>query len=513
MLLLCDSCDTPYHTHCIGLDCIPRGHWFCLECSHDAAALLEAEVADPDAGLFRLAGSSDRRSDYLPRTQATMRRARQRARSDEWQGAWGQIAGHVFDALDIDLDNHDDDEALQNYRQSQRRRERERQAYQRWQQRLNIASRLGAHDVFANNLPRALAQQAQQTPPPPQETPEEKEAWGALEKAMEADVPNGTTPPNRRKRKSSSVTASPREPAPEPERRLKRPRTRRAPQASETAEASSSHQHQNGTASSAAPMRIHEAHHQTPHDAAPDTGAPGVTAPSFLSSLLREVEMTQPSDDENVRAVLGTSKAPVEHSSPATSPSPSGYSSPRALSATPPPRNMNERPGSPLTLTSRIEPIYPRANFPPTRNGSDSSDSESRSRPQTRPSRQNSHGHSPEVHSPELRRPRPRRQHPGDAHARHGVGSPDSSPTRASPTRTTLSLGTKEAISAIIKAALKPHYRSGHINTDQYTAINRDLSRKLYTEVSDVGLDDNTKRRCETLASEEVARAVADLRV
>ncbi|KAI0861020.1 hypothetical protein F4860DRAFT_185234 [Xylaria cubensis] len=491
VLLLCDSCDAPYHTYCVGLDTVPRGHWFCLECSEAAAELLAAELDDPDIGPAGLAGLSDRRSDYLPRTQATMRRARQRARSDEWQGAWGQITGRVWDALNIDLDNHEDDEALHHYRRSQQRSERERREYQRWQQRLNIASRLGAHDVFAENLPIGLSQQVARQPPPqlppPQETREERQAWGALEKAMEAETPIPSSPTNHRKRKSRSVTASPIEPPP-PERKLKRPRTRRVPTQSE---ASSSNQTpaQNVESTPVGPLSNGRAH-------SPVHNPEG---PSFLSSLLKEVEMSTSSDDENIRALFATAKSNTEPHSPVTSPSPSGYSSPRALSMTPPPRGINDRPGSPLSLSSRIEPIYPPANYIASRDG-EHSDSESRSRQQQH---QQSNGTSITL---EIRQPRPRRHRSADISS-NLVHSPDASPTRAN-----LPFEMKESISGIVKNALKPHWKSGQLTADQYASINRDLSHRLYKEVSEIELDDQARVRFEKIATKEVAQAVADIK-
>ncbi|KAI1485015.1 hypothetical protein F5X96DRAFT_675045 [Biscogniauxia mediterranea] len=485
VLLLCDNCDAPYHTYCVGLDSVPRGHWFCIECSETAAGLLAEEIYDPDVTTGGLAGFSDGRSDYLPRTQASMRRARQRARSDEWQGAWGQITGRVWDALNIDLDNHDDDEALRNYRRSQQRRERERREYQRWQQRLSIASRLGARDVFVSNLPTVLSHRVvQPTPPPPQETTEEKQAWGALEKAMEAEAPVQTSP-NHRKRKSRSVTASPVEPPQQPERRLKRPRTRRVPA------------HSEASSSRAAPRA------DPPSDAssAPTAAVPSQLQtsqpPSFLLSLLKEVEMSTPPEDENIQALFATPKPTADPSSPITSPSPSAHSSPRAISTTPPPRGINDRPGSPLSLSSWIEPIYPPANYITNRNGGDHSDSESAPR---------QHQANGAARSPEIRQPRPRRQQSTN------IQTNLSGPRDGSPIRVTLPFEMKESISSIVKDALKPHWKSGHITADQYASINRDLSHKLYKEVSESTLNDKDRNRFEKIATKEVARAVADLK-
>ncbi|KAI2613295.1 hypothetical protein GGR54DRAFT_331532 [Hypoxylon sp. NC1633] len=490
VLLLCDSCDAPYHTYCVGLDSVPRGHWFCLECTDTGAELLAAELQDGDEMGDAFSGSN---SGYLPRTQATMRRARQQARSNDWQGAWGQIAGRVWDALNLDLDNHDDDEVLQTFRRSQQQMERDRREYQRWQQRLNIASRLGARDVFAHNISNVLPQSVveQPPPPPPQETADERQAWGALERAMEAG--NSSRPsPNHRKRKSRSVTASPVEPPQQPERKLKRPRTRRAPT---TGEASSS-TWRSAETSQPAPDGPNS---NSPAAAQPSNGE----APSFLSSLLKEVELTTPSDDETVRTLFSTSRLPADASSPASSPSPSAYSSPRALSTTPPPRGINDRPVSPHTLSSHIEPIYPPANFPPARYHSDNSDSESGSRRHVH----RYHNNRPRNGAPELQQPRPRRQ-PSSSITKRLSLSQDSSPNRA-----VLPFEMKESISGIVKDALKPHWKSGHITADQYASINRDLSHKLYKEVSDDSLNEDARQRFEKIATKEVARAVADLKV
>ncbi|KAI0122616.1 hypothetical protein F4814DRAFT_458255 [Daldinia grandis] len=487
VLLLCDNCDAPYHTYCVGLDNVPRGHWFCLECSDTGADLLATELQDADdteAGLF------DGNSNFLPRTQASMRRARQQARSNEWQGAWGQIAGRVWDALSLDLDNHDDDEAMRNFRRSQQRLEREQRDHQRWQQRFNIASRLGAHDVFISNISNVVpVQQSPPPPPPPQETAEEKQAWGALEKAMEATNPNRPTS-SHRKRKSRSVTASPIEPPQQPERKLKRPRTRRAPTVGEA------------SSSSRPPMQTNQ-----PVSDGLDSNPASVQfsngeAPSFLSSLLKEVEMSAPSDDENVRPLFTFSKPIPDPSSPASSPSPSTFSSPRALSTTPPPRAINDRPGSPLSLSSHIEPIYPPTNFLANRGSGDHSDSDSGSRRRThRPQNNRASGSCPEI-----RQPRPQRRQPTPANG-YLLRSQDTSPTRGA-----LPFQMKESISGIVKDALKPHWKSGHITADQYASINRDLSHKLYKEVSDDSLDEDARQRFEKIATKEVAKAIADLK-
>ncbi|KAK0646233.1 hypothetical protein B0T16DRAFT_390704 [Cercophora newfieldiana] len=492
ILLLCDGCDTPYHTHCIGLDSVPFGPWFCMECV-DALGL---ERPDPPSPLPENQDARERLY-YFPRTQATMRRARQRARSDEWQGAWGRIAGRIWDALSIDLDYQDDDDQVvfEGLRRSQQIRERERLEHERWQQRLNIASRMGAREVFARNIPSVLARAAPASRPPPQEPREVQMAWGALERARDGE---------NRKRKSRSATAEPSEPQHEPERKLKRPRTRRLPP------------HQNGessaTASNSAPSlppnqpdTTNAPAPPTPAPAGPSTAA-AEPAPSFLSSLLREVEMSTPSDEERVQALYGRVPGANDVSSPAVG-SPS-----RASSITPPPIHAG-RPSSPptMTLSSRIEPIYPPANYSPTRSSSPNKHNSRSSSPSKRPAvesrsspensdserRGRSHAHS------ELRQPRPRRTQP--------IVPPRSE--NVSPVRSPLPLEVKENISSIVRSALKPHWKSSKLTAEQYAAINRDISRRIYEQVQDpTSVGDDARQNWEMMATQEVARAVADLR-
>ncbi|GKT88500.1 PHD-finger domain-containing protein [Colletotrichum tofieldiae] len=195
--------------------------------------------------------------------------------------------------------------------------------------------------------------------------------------------------------------------------------------------------------------------------------------------------MSTPSDDETVRNYFGT-RSGVDPSSPVTSPSPSSRNSPRALSLTPPP---HPRPSSPtLSLSSYVEPRFPKANYSPTRNTGDSSDSDSRS------------------NGAEIRQPRPQRpnrQRPNFSR------SQDSSPTRPA----AIPFETKERISGIVRAALKPHWRAQELTSEQYANINRDVSRKLYEGLRDLQtLDEDAKKAWEKIASTEVARAVEELK-
>ena len=70
----------------------------------------------------------------------------------------------------------------------------------------------------------------------------------------------------------------------------------------------------------------------------------------------------------------------------------------------------------------------------------------------------------------------------------------------------------KENISSIVRSALNPHWKSSQLTADQYAAINREVSRKLYDEVPNPAVVGSEMRRIwEQKASREVARAVAEL--
>lgn len=481
VLLLCDSCNIPYHTYCIGLEDVPEGAWFCMECA-DRNGIALQQISAANSRAARARNQSRRRNGFFPRTQASMRNERTRARTDQWLGAWGQFSSHVHGALGIDLDSNDDeDDGFRAYRRSQQARENERREWQRWQQRLNIASRVGARDVFARNIQDVVAPASRQGTPGAPETREERQAWRAFDRAREST-------PSGRKRKSRSITASPVEPVPEPSRPLKRPRTRRINNQADlgsskaASAASSGHPTERGGGPSEA---------RSPLGLSPPAAEEG---PSFLSSLLKEVEQSGPSDDETVRGLFELPPT-VGPSSPVTSPSVSAHNSPRALSLTPPPaplvhaiaRSASRSPV--LSLSSHIEPKYPPANYSPTRSNGESSDSENR------PQQRNG--------SPELRQPRPRRQ----LEVRLSR-SQDSSPTRKM-----LPLEVKESISQVVRTALKPHWKSSQLSRDQYESINRSVSHKIYEEVSDPSaVNNDAKRQWEKIATAEVARAVEELK-
>ncbi|EPE28810.1 FYVE/PHD zinc finger [Glarea lozoyensis ATCC 20868] len=465
VLLLCDACNAPYHTYCVGLSSVPSGQWFCMECQDDgteARALEMRSLMPPTRGV---------------RTQEGARRNRRRIREDHWVGAWSRFSNRVQDVMGIDLDFEDEEDSnMVTYRQLQRRTSSRAREFEQWQQRVNIATRQGgqgARRVFQAVAPPIRTR----SPPTPVETREETLAWGAFDRSREMD---GGAPRASRKRKSrsgrTSATASPIEGSStahrEPERKLKRPRTRRVLEG----EPSSSRQPsrpQTRPASRVSPNR--------------PTSRNG-DGPSFLTSLLREVER---SDDDTSRPLFSgmsgsdghrVTSPSIEHSSPAASPTSSTAHTPRALSTTPPPQ-LAKRHASPRPMTSHVDPVYPKPDYSPNRSPGE-------------PSREMQRPISP---STEIRQPRPRRQKSRPlALAR----SPETSPARK-----TMSAEVKDGINRIVKYALTPHWKSGGLTKEQYVDINRDVSRKLYEIVADKDLSAE-KEHWEMVATNEVAKAV-----
>jgi hypothetical protein len=453
VLLLCDHCDAAYHTHCVGLDGVPEGNWFCMECSANG----EYERAILDA---------PRRSQFQPRTTGSQRLLRDSLRSNNWFGPWTAFSNRVHQSVGLDLDFADmDDTPMISYRElTLRRRSIAEQV--RLAERRNVRGFNPRRQDSGATSP-ARSHRRVSTPPRPAPSAEETDAWGALERAKEADAVN----PASGKRKAKSRTATP-EPTQEPERKLKRPRTRRV--LDTPGPSTSGSTTQNIRSDTTQPM--------SPVNNITDSNE----GPSFLSSLLREVEAA-PSDDESSRylsteALAGPSRVtspPIPYS-PISSPSPvsSAYHTPRAMSITPPP-HITQRAGSPLPRTSRIIPNFPPADYP------------ERPVPIAR-----EEPISPQL---EIRQPRPR-QRPVQL-----ARSPD-----ASPVRETLSIEAKEGINKIVKSALGPHWKSCKVTKDQYITINRDVSRKLYEMVADSDIL-RERSKWENIASAEVAMAVGFL--
>ncbi|KAF2456373.1 hypothetical protein BDY21DRAFT_305402 [Lineolata rhizophorae] len=471
-LMSCDGCDASCHAFCAGLDEVPQGPWFCQTCLDEQPRRLTEMAPAPSAR----------------RTHRTRANAQQGGSSVAWARIWRQVQNRIHLDLDFPFDDDDHQSAATTTRTDAHRRELDE-----WNRRLNIAERQGGGRRFREAAAALEHQRPHPRPEPNPESQDELRAWNAFEKAKEV----GDNARGSRKRKSTPT--SPADPAPEPERKLKRPRLRRAAEpAAEQGEPSSE------------VARMPTSTIRRPSPRRPtipaDASAPG---PSFLQSLLNEVEGAPSSGlngsglrDSTMQHQSDRAYSP-RNSSPEASPSGSNHATPRGM--TPPPLSL-ARPSSPL-LSSTISPIYPRVgDFAPFSPAED-----------PRGDAQDEAAH----HEPsELERARSRKLRPST----HGNNaSPPSSPPRskdASPTRgpssSSLSYSTKSEIQRMVKTALKPLYQKKEVDKDEYTDVCRDVSRKLYEKVGEVGsgalADAREREKWQRTANGEVESAVKDLK-
>ena len=460
ILLACDGCDAYYHTYCVGLESVPAGHWFCENCQTNRAI---ESVCPPDWSQ-----SIPARAHHPPdrRTRGQVRRIRNRnqATSSNWARVWQS----VWDNLNLDLDFPFDDGSDGAHVNRSTRATSQRREFREWERRLQVAERQGGANRFRDTASTLLDLHARREQPEEQdpESQEELRAWNAFEKAKEIDA----DPNPKRKRRSATTSPSDAEPVPEPERPLKRPRTRRNLDHIDTTSNDSRRTSAAGPSSSR------------------QTSLQNGNGPSFLQSMLREIETSSAPDDSTnqmrIPQHIATNHSSPQPSSPGASPTASNHPTPRAGSTTPTPVN-GTRPGSPLSLTSKVEPIYPPAEYSPNRSPPETSASPIHPRfHHKRQSRPLNQGSSPPARSP------------------------DTSPTRAN-----MPFSTKADLQKMVSTALKPHYQSNTVSKDQYTDINRHVSRMLYDLVGDsANLDDGEAREgWERKAVDEVAKAVRSL--
>lgn len=83
------------------------------------------------------------------------------------------------------------------------------------------------------------------------------------------------------------------------------------------------------------------------------------------------------------------------------------------------------------------------------------------------------------------------------------------SPSRA------LSYPAKQEVQRMVKLALGARYRDKEISKEQYTDINRDVSRKLYELVNSATAlaDQEERERLQSVANDEVQKAITALAV
>ena len=474
VLMECDGCNTYYHTYCVGLDSVPAAQWFCDNCQATRAI----ESVSPDEQrrratvqpATRIQNETPSRLRTERRTRGQQRRMRNRAQATS--SNWARVWQSVWDNLNLDLDfPFDEDNGASRELDRATRATSQRREFLEWERRLQVAERQGGANRFRETaaLLDLNAHSRERPVDPEPESREEILAWNAFEKAKEIEL--DPTP----KRKRKSATTSPVEPTIEPtteaDRPLKRPRTRRNLDHVETS-STASHTSRRDSGEGPSSSRI----------PATQNGA----GPSFLQSMLKEIE-TSNAPDENagqtrLPLALGTNHSSPRPSSPGLSPTTSNHATPRPGSITPPPQ-IAPRPGSPLSLTSKVEPIFPPAEFSPNRS----------------PSEPSTLAH---------RNQKPRQSRP----LKQGSSPPASRSQDTSPARANMPFSTKTDLQRMVSSALKPHYQNNSVNKDQYTDINRNVSHMLYDRYGQLGtIDGDSREGWERLASDEVAKAVKEL--
>jgi hypothetical protein len=466
-LMYCHSCEQLSHVFCAGLDRMPsRGAWYCQSCMEnglvESAAMRRPAPRGPAAWI-----------------NGRSRVPRHNRAPDEWVGVWQS----VWNRLQFDIEfPFEDEEQSENQSEVLRRENHE------WDRRFELARQMGAGTRFraaadnvhsrrrgSNRSSRPTNRALHREPPKPRdpESQEEIRAWNQFEKAREqlaqdegntAPSTTSTTTSRRggRKRKSNDSPQSPTESEPreqQPERKLKRPRTRL--------------RFDNGESSSTAARRNTLVSHNGPTMASSPPAmqnGEGSTVPGFLQSLLQEVEVDRFAEREKEIAAPQPRRVIVERACSPTSPGLSPIYQKSQGMSTPPPLNLT-RSKSPAQQDPQQSPTY--SPYSPA-------DDE-------RPNRRTIPHRSAGLSSP------PR--------------SKDSSPSRPS-----LSYSTKAELQRMVTAVLKPIYLKKEVTKEQYTEINRDVSRLLYDKVGEAGagalVDHDTREKWQQMAGAEVQNAI-----
>ncbi|KAF2763693.1 hypothetical protein EJ03DRAFT_356420 [Teratosphaeria nubilosa] len=408
----------------------------------------------------------------LEATNATRRNPRRRAhaprgtaRPSRNERMWARVWSEVSRRLDLDLDFPFDEER-------EERTPVQRNELHQWQHRLQVANANASgaterlRNIAAAQLSNAIRPRRPSQPEP--ESQEELRAWNAFDKAREShDAPAQV---KRRKRKATASPASPRESDPAEQPQLKRPRLRRPPNAIEAHPVAES-----STSAANAALNAQRAEERS----------------TFLSSLLKDVETKPSSAGSPGASEQYNGQYSLRDPSLMNSPPSSGHTTPRE-SPSPPPLRPISPPlaGTILPISSPTAPNF--SPYSPT-------------------TAEDQH----QVNGLQLRG-RQRRRSPDSSSDVEAVRRPNGRPTSTSPSspiRASLSYSAKQEIQRMVKVALRPRYTDKEISKDQYTGINRDVSRRLYDMVGNASaLTDQAEReRWQTVAAEEVKQAVAAL--
>ncbi|KPI37083.1 PHD and RING finger domain-containing protein [Cyphellophora attinorum] len=503
VLMFCDGCEILCHTYCAGLDEVPYGAWFCETCDQE-----QGYMPRPTGRRSRGAQAVRQRTRGRQRRQRTLQVGQDQNWNAVWQSVWSRLN------LDLDFPFDDDDTSASYIRRCrQRSAAHDRSALAAWQSRLRVAELQGAGNRFREIEPNLIAvSRGSRSTPAPEQDSEEALAWSAFDAARASPGPSTS----RRTRKRKSPTASPVQDEPEATQAV--PKRRRTSASITPAPPSSRGRVRSSPRSPVAnqPTQI------------------SAVGPSFLQSLLQEVEdsstTTATALNPAMRRAMRAAGSPpaTDHSSPrpsspSGSPLPSNHSSPRAMSPSPPP---GHRSISPSTLSSSIQPIYAE----PERPGSPPPRGRPVATPRPRAARSNSEtdvahpvprlgvrttalansdSDSASTLAPPTRR-RPQNHTPIQTSENK---KQDVSASAMSPTRATMSLEAKSDIQKLVSSALKPLYNEAKITKDEYTTINRDVSRLLYDRIGDLEhLQDEQRQEWEKVAGEEVGRALVALK-
>ncbi|KEF56688.1 uncharacterized protein A1O9_06877 [Exophiala aquamarina CBS 119918] len=497
VLMYCDGCQKLWHTYCVDLQEVPYGAWFCDNCR-------AAREVNPRSRSTRSSRLSRRRTRGQQRRQRGTQTANDLSWNQVWQTVWSRIN------LDLDFPYEDDESSATYFRRHRQHSQSSRQTHEAWRRRMQVAELNGAGHRFREtepNLPSSPGGDStpqnrtlRSSPLPPTEDADELLAWNAFEQARAS-----SNEPNSSRKKRKSRTASPTETDDQSAPVIKRRRVSR-----------SSQNNAEPTVSSAMASRPQA--RPSSRLASPTSRRQPIIesgAPSFLQSLLQEVEDSSSSThnlSHHRPSPRPAGSPPAEQnsprpSSPALSPLPSNHSSPRATSATPPPLAAL-RPGSPTGLSSSIQPVFPSTEYSPLRPNSPDSSSPKvldATSPRSNPPKSVQPSVTP------LAQPRPRSRIPQILNTSTSPIQPI--PRDNSPTRANMSLSAKEDVQRLVAAALKPHYNDQKITKDEYTNINRDISRMLYDKIGDLGaLDLEGRAKWEKVAGEEVSKAVSALK-
>lgn len=453
VMLLCDGCDGPFHTYCCELNEVPQGTWYCPFCLNlEAEPTVLLEEASGQRGRSRAGGSNQRSSLHSETRRARPRRRTQRNASVASRVRHTDSHGS-WARVWHDVWSH----RTRGMERAEDGQEAEEAALREWNRRAEIAQAQGdGYSGFRAAAPSIVAirwsRPRERVPVDSPASPEAIAAWGAFDefRRQEARKDQSTS---RKRRPSKVSTPSPKDilESTQPERKHKRPRTRPS---------------STFTNVSTRELKV----------------VTGLSTPSVNAEQRTSVFGSWLSKLDGASALDGGTTERSDHGSPPSC----TYPTPRVTSTSP-------------TVTS------PKAFAGlPTRSPS--------SPPWSRP-------HSPVIVASPVNGPcSPTIGSRRSSFTIQQIHFDNSLPPEGSPilqpAQPNLSLKSKEEIQSIVRAALRPHYKSKKVSTEQYTEINKVVSRHLYQIVGSPGsgfslaFSDEEMERLKSLAENEVKCAL-----